>query len=523
VVFGLGVQRVFPALLARYFNLDPGLRWDPVSAVQGVAIGMLTTLLFTLPPLLEVRRIRPSRILRREMTEERPGLRERLSSSKAAFAASGLLLVGIGGVAWWLSDSPRTGAYFIGGCAASLAILSGFAWLLLRALRAVSRPGMPASLRHGIANVYRPGNQASALLVALGLGVMFTLTVYLLQRSMLQQIAASAPPGMPNVFLINITPKERDGVLATLKKWAPGAELVPLVYARLSTIDGAPVTGLGLRGWSRRFTQSRPLTWSAAPPAQTEFLEGSWWKADSSAGRDGTLVAVNEDAARILKLRAGSRLEFAVGAKRILATVTAVYRSEAVRIGANMEFVLNPGSLEGLPTIYFGALRMKPADVAGLQRESYQKYPTVTVINGADVLAIVQEVVDQIALVVRFVSGFAILGGMIILASSVAGTRFRRIREVVILKTLGATRRRVAAIFSVEYVVVGAIAGLLGSLLATAFSYLVLDRLFKIQYRFDPLPHVVAIVLTAGIANVAGWLASFRILGQKPLEALREE
>ena len=147
----------------------------------------------------------------------------------------------------------------------------------------------------------------------------------------------------------------------------------------------------------------------------------------------------------------------------------------------------------------------------------------MSVINVADVLDRVQEVVDQIALVVRFISAFAILAGVIILASSIAGTRFRRIREVVILKTLGATRRRVAQIFSVEFLVLGLVAGLMGSLLATAFSALVLRRLFDAPFRFDPLPNIVAIVVTAAIANLAGWLASFHILGQKPLEALRHE
>src|SRR5205823_61005 len=150
--------------------------------------------------------------------------------------------------------------------------------------------------------------------------------------------------------------------------------------------------------------------------------------------------------------------------------------------------------------------------VAALQRAIYEKYPTVTVINAADVLQIVQGVVDQIALVIRFISLFAILAGVIILASSVAGTRFRRIREVVILKTLGSTRRRVAGIFSVEFLILGAVAGVMGSLLAAGFFSLLLKRFFEGQFRFDPLATLFAVVVTAAIANTAGWLASFRIL-----------
>ena len=158
-----------------------------------------------------------------------------------------------------------------------------------------------------------------------------------------------------------------------------------------------------------------------------------------------------------------------------------------------------------------------------MQVAVYQKFPTITVVNLADVLAIVQEVVQQISVVVRFISAFAILAGAIILASSVAGTRWRRIREVVTLKTLGATRQRIASIFSVEFLILGLVAGVMGSILATAFSALVLKRLLKADVPWVWWPHVLSIGVTALIANAAGWMASFRILGQKPLEILREE
>lgn len=166
---------------------------------------------------------------------------------------------------------------------------------------------------------------------------------------------------------------------------------------------------------------------------------------------------------------------------------------------------------------------MKPPAVGALQRAIYAKFPTVTVVNIADALEIAQQVIDQIALVIRFLSAFAILAGAIILAASVAGTRFRRVREVVILKTLGATRKHVQRIFSIEFLMLGAVAGLLGALLASVFSSLILKRLLDAKFQFDPLATTIAIVLTALLANLSGWLASFRILRQKPLEVLRGE
>ena len=166
---------------------------------------------------------------------------------------------------------------------------------------------------------------------------------------------------------------------------------------------------------------------------------------------------------------------------------------------------------------------MVPARVAVLQREAFQRFPSVTVINVADVLNTVQEVVDQVALVVRFISAFAILAGAIILASTVAGTRLRRTREAAVLKTLGARRRRLVAIFSVEFAILGGVAGLMGGALATAFSRLLLTRLLDAKFQLELLPNLATVLLTMGLALATGWLASLRILRQRPLEVLRHE
>jgi len=193
-------------------------------------------------------------------------------------------------------------------------------------------------------------------------------------------------------------------------------------------------------------------------------------------------------------------------------------------MGGMTEFTFTPATLAGLPAIDYGGVHVKPEDVGRLQRALYQAYPTIAVVSVAEALSVVQEVVDQVALVMRFLSVFAILAGVIILASSVAGTRFRRIREVVILKTLGGTRQKIANVFTVEFLIIGLVAGLMGGLLANGFANLILSRRFEAAHiSFHPWVIVVAMVATAVVADATGWLASFRILGQKPLEVLREE
>ncbi|MBI3210120.1 MAG: FtsX-like permease family protein [Candidatus Solibacter usitatus] len=523
---GLIVQRIFPSLLARYFQTDPGLHWNLLSALQGLGAAVLTTLLFTVPPLLGIRRVRPSLILRREMEESRPDWKTRLRGGKSGLAVGVVIACGILGIVWWLSESWRTALYFAGGFAVSLLLLAAIAYGFLRGLKRISAlAGMrlPSTLRHGVANIYRPGNQATALLVSLGLGVMFTLTVYLVQASTLRQMMSSAPPDMPNVFLINITPRERDGIRLLLEKEAGvKAEVTPVVAARITKVNGQPVQDMGLRGFARRFQQTRSLTWSAEPPPQTVITEGRFWSAKATAQTVGVRVCISEEVMKVLRIHPGAMLDWTANAIAFQSRVECVYHSEAVRIGANLEFLFIPGSLDALPALHFAAVRMPPAKVAPLQKSVFRQFPTVTVINGADVLAIVQEVVDRISLVVRFISLFTIMAGAVILSSSVAGTRFRRIREVVILKTLGATRRRIGGVFSVEFLLLGGVSGVMGSVLATAFTMLLLKRLFRVEYHFEILPHLVAIVLTAALANAAGWLASRRVLDQKPMDALRE-
>lgn len=532
IAFGIGVQSVFPALIARYFQLRPERHFDTVAAIQGLAIGILTTLLFTLPPLLGIRRIRPGVIFRREMAEARPGWRERLWDSRTSLLAGLVILCGIGVIAGWLQigtlgEAVRTGLVFVGALVVSLLVLSGIAWLLLRSVHAAVRRAprrLPAALRHGVANLYRPGNHAQAALVALGIGVMFTLTVFLVQRGMIAEMFRSAPPGMPNVFLLDITANQCGGVVKLIdeQRGLQGAtEVVGTVAAKLVSIDGATIETLGLKGWGRRFMRARAVAEAPEKPKYAEIIRGTWWDAKSPPNE--TVVSVAEEAAHILHVHPGSRIVWEAANRRIDSRVAAVHRIDEIHMTGRVEFIFNSGTLNGLPIVYYGSVRVEPRAVGQLQRAVYERFPTVTVVNVADVLEIVQQVVDQIALVVRFISTFAILAGVVILASSVAGTRFRRIREVVILKTLGATRRRVAGIFSVEFLVLGAVAGLMGSLLATAFSALLLKRWLDAEFRLDLAPNLACIFLTALVANAAGWMASFRILGQKPLEVLRAE
>ena len=247
------------------------------------------------------------------------------------------------------------------------------------------------------------------------------------------------------------------------------------------------------------------------------MVSGMWWDKD-----DGQSLVITEHIAQRLHLHLGSRIVLTSNGRTIQVHVIAIIRHNGQHVYARSEFILTPQALAGLPVIWYGAVHVDPRQVGAVQRALFNSYPTVTVIDIADVIETIQGVVQQITVVVRFLAAFSILSGAVILASSIASTHFRRLREVVVLKTLGAKRNHIAAVFSVEFIVLGLLAGLVGVIFANLLSRVLLHRL-DVAFHIEWLATVVALVGTAVLATVTGWAASFRILGQKPLQILREE
>ncbi len=527
IVLGSLVQMAFPVLLSKYFEISVAPHFDLVSAFQGLAVGVLTILLFTVPPLLGIRHIRPALIFRREMSAPPLTVGEWWNRVAGSLISGVVILAFVGLLAAWLSENAKTGQYFGAAIAIGIAVLAGVAWLLLRGLRFISRH-LPRRagpvIRQGIANLYRPGNHAGAAVMALGVGVMFTVAIWSVQRGLLKDIIRTAPPGMPNVYLLDVTSANREAVEKLISQQAGiigTPEMLGAVSAQIRSIDGAPFERENLRGMARRYSRTVSVSTSPSKPAFTEIVAGKWWAPDEKPAM--AELSVGEAAAKILNLHPGSTIVWATPIRTFSSKVVAIHKSESVRLSARIEFFLTPGALDGLPAIYYAGIRAAPQAVPAIQKAIYDKFPTITVVNMAEVLDTIQSVVDQISMVVRFISAFSILAGTVILASSVAGTRFRRIREVVILKTLGATRSRIGRIFSVEFLVIGLVAGLMGGLLAGGFAWAALNRLLDAETPPDLIPVAVSIAGTSLLAVATGWLASYRTLGQKPLEILRDE
>jgi len=544
VLLGVAVQLAFPSVLGRLINVPTELHMQWRAIFTGLGAGLLTTLLFTLPPLLDIRGVRPSLILRRAVEDNDDpfiaAVWKKITKNATQIVATAVILGGIAAIATTLSDSAVVGRVFSLGLvivllvllAASAAVLWGLKFFLNR-----TRLHLPSALRHGLANLYRPGNPSAALLAALGMGVMQIMLVFLVQRAVVNELHITSAPNLPNVFLVDIANSEIDGIQRVLKA-QPGVttqpELVPMVGARVEAMDGvtaaeareradaereqAQAQGTPRNGRRRRMPRSVNLTWAEAVPVGTKVVAGEWWK----AGERGPELAISQQEAQWLGVKLGSTITFAVEDKQIAATVVALTKDDGQHLFGRAQFTLPKAALDGLPVVWSGGVHVTPERVGELQRALYAAYPTVTVINVAQAMETVRAVVIQITYVIQFLAAFSIFAGVVILASSIAGTKYRRIREVVVLKTLGATRGRIATIFSIEFAVLGLVAGVVGIGFANLIARTILHQM-NVAYQAQLLLNFSALAGVAMLTVATGWMASHRILEQKPLEVLREE
>ncbi len=526
VVAGVAVMAALPAAFGQLLPVHVILQFPWQSALAGLGTGLLTTLLFCLPPLLDVRAVRPVLVLRRLVEQGPSGIADRLArwwDRRLQLAIAAATIAGLAGIAWALSDSPKVGAVFALLFTVTLVVLLVLAAAALWFLRIFlnrTRLHLPSSLRHGLANLYRPGNQSAAVLAALGTGVMLILAVYLMQKDLLTDLRETASPKLPNVFLIDMQTQEIDGVKAFFAHQAGVSQqldLMPVVQGRFVSINGQQVDQMKGQHYPIRMLESAELTWADAPPEGDKVTEGAWWTSSAAAE-----IAISDGVAQRLHVGVGSAVELETGGTTRTLTVAAIYRGDGQHLGARMQFVLPSGLVSEQPSTWYGGVHIDPKQVGAMERSFFAAFPTVTVINIADVMERVENVVDQVTFVVRLLAGFSILAGLTILASSIASTRFRRMREAVVLKTLGATRMRIVRIFSVEFSVLGLLAGAVGVVFANLLTRILLHRI-DIGFHVAWGATLTALLGTALLATATGWIASYRILGLRPLEVLREE
>jgi putative ABC transport system permease protein len=494
---------------------DYGVTWS--AALQGIGIGMLVSLLFSIVPLLHVRFIKPSLLLREESTPQ--------PRDWVGFAAIGGVAAALVALTIWQVASLRIGLVVCVGFAA-LAFALHWAGRALVAGIAPLAKSRSFPLRHAVLHLSRPGNQTRVILLAVGLGAFFIVGIRSLQASLLGEFSIQMSEDSPDMFLLDIQKTQADDVRAFLADPVNGAgasQLLPVLRARVVGIDGKRVQAATVQdvreyGIGREYT----ITHRDHLEANERILEGRFWDGPSPEAE----VSVERETRERSGLEVGDTMRFDIAGRVISARVTSI-RDVEWRDSRNggFVFVFRPGALDDAPQTYVSPLK-GPADPAArgrFQHELVARFPNVSVIDFREILVQLRDVMGKVTLAISVVGGLVLFSGALILVGAVAMTKYQRVYEAAVFKTLGANTRTIARMLLFEYSVLGALAGLVGSVGAVGLTWGVSRYALDIPWRVVPGEHAAGILFTALLVSAVGVLSSLDVLRNKPLATLRAE
>ena len=514
-------MRAIPSLLA---GATPGVEIDYAltlpAVLQGLGIGLLVSLLFSLVPLLDVRHVKPSLLLRDEARSHRPDALQ--------IIVTVAVVAGLVGLTVWQAGSLRIGSVVAAGFAGTAIVLHLAGSLLIRLIRPLAR-ARTFALRHAVLQLSRPGSQMRIVLLAVGLGSFFIIGVRSLQENLIAQFAVNVTADSPDMFLLDIQRDQVEAVRAAISANDPAASapprLLPVLRARVVGVSGRElnlenyedVRGRGSLG--REYT----ITYRSALEPNERVVAGKMWDATPS---DEAEVSVEQFISESFKINIGDTMRFDVLGRVIAAKVTSTRLVEwsDSRAGGFM-FVFRPGVIEKAPHSFIGFLRgpQDPAARARLQSALVAAAPNVSVIDGREILDTIKSVVDNVTLAVTVVGTLVMLSGLLILIGAVAMTKFRRVYEAAIFKTLGATRRLIATVLVLEYALLGVLAGGIGAGGALALTWAISK--YALDIPFTPLIGVstIGVMTTTLLVATIGVVSSWEVLQRKPLATLRAE
>ena len=519
VLAGYGLQYLLPSKLAGLLNVtvEPGFLWEP--AVQSLLLGLLTTLLFTLWPLIRAVKTPPLRLFRHIAEEEELGRGTRWQRWLMGI----LFLAGLATIIFWQAESFKRGAVFLLALVVSAGLLGGISLLFLKILRRLPPPAA-MTRRYGLANLYRPNNQAVSIITALGMGIMLVLTLRLVQMDMIAMLNKNTESRPPNYFFIDIQKDQTETYQEVIRRIAPEAkeELTPLVRSKFVSIDDRRADQWQFKNRHQEewfINHEFVLTYKTeAPGRDNQVTQGAWWTPEEA---QASLVSLEEDAARRLGAKPGSKLTMDIQGVPITATVTNIRKVDWRNMRTNFYMIFSPGALAGAPITFVSTVYVSREKELELQQAVVDALPNVTALSTRDIVDTVEAVVNKLLTLVDFMSGFAIACGLFILSGAVASTKFRRLKEAALLKTLGATRKTVASILGYEYATLGIIAGSIGVVLSISLSWAVMEYIVKSPWHLRLVPLGWAWLFAVILTTVTGILSSLDVLHNKPIKTLR--
>ena len=519
-LIGLGLQYSFPIILQDFLPFDVEIALSGRPIVMGLALGVLMSVLFALLPLLGTWYVSPLEALRE--TEE-----NLVKPRRARILTFMAILTFLYLFTYWMLNDALHGLYFTLGLLFAFSVMAGIASLFMLSVKRFFPAKWGFTERQGMLNLFRPNNQTMVLILAIGLGTFLISTLYFTKDILLSKTAIENNSENANIILMDVQTGEKEGVINTLT--ANSLELIdniPIVTMRMHEIKGKLVndirkdTALRMNRWM--LNHEFRVTYREALVASEELIEGDWI-AEIAPG-EKIPVSVSDNIAMDADLEIGDTLIFNVQGVLMETYVSSIRKVDWGRLQLNFSLVFPKGVLEKAPQFNLLTTNVSNEQVsANLQRDLVRNFPTISVLDLRNIYSLIEDILNKISWIISFMAFFSILTAIIVLIGSVRNSKYKRVKESVLLRTIGAKSYQIMRITALEYVYLGILGSLVGILLSLISSQLLATLMFKEPFvpSLIPftvfLPGITALVVVIGFSNIQS------VLKSPPLEVLRRE
>lgn len=519
-VIGVGLARFVLYLVQKNFAelLPENLTYDlrPSAVMQGIGVGVLISLLFSALPLLRIRNIKPNVLLR----DDASAVKRKFDFLRWTMGT--LVLLGLVALVSWQAGSLKVGLFFLGALALTAGLLYFVASLLIALVRRAKY--IPSfAFRQAINSLYRPGNQTRVIVMVVGLGVFLIIAIQSLEKNLLRDLDFGKRSNVPNMFLIDVQ-KDQEAPLTQFIKDETGEDplLVPTIRTRITAINGRDIDFENEEMKRQRGLLGREYVVTYRPNLEVNerILEGAFWSPEPSSEPE---VSIEESMKGLLGLEVGGNITFDIQGRKITAKVSSIRKIEWRNSRTGFMVLFRPGTLENAPQMMVGAFNGPVGEIEKSRFESrlVDKFPNLTIIDVTEIMRSVTRIINNVTLAISFTGLFVFLSGVLIMIGSIAITKFQRIYEAAVLKTLGAKRKTLLAILLTEYGLLGLVAGLIGAFAAEGLSYATSKWVFEITWSFTPQLNFIGIAATVILVTVVGAISTLDVLTKKPLGILR--
>ncbi len=524
IVIGIGVGYLIPFALDRLYGSSLPIAIvatvSPWSILNAFAYGVLVAMVFTLWPLGRAEQIRPGVLFREDVAPVKAW------PSRGIVALTAAAVIALVAVAILGSDSRKIAAYFLAAVVAVLGVFGALGWGVMKAAARLPR-ARKAELKLAIGNIAAPDGLTRSVILSLGAGLSLMVAVSLVDASLRAELTTRAPQHSPTYFVLDIARADRDAFVGLVRQSSPLARIdeAPMLRGRIVGLKSVSTDGMKVAPEAQWVLQGdRGLTYSEGVPDGSKVVKGAWWAADH-AGEP--LVSFEVELAKRLKVDVGDTITINVLGRNLTARISSLREVKWESLAINFVMVFSPNALKSAPHNLLATVTLpEPVDLAteaAVQRAVARALPSVTMIRVKDALEAFQTVFAKVMTAVRVAGGVTLLAGALVLAGALATAQRRRIKQAVILKTLGATRRRIQLSHFIEYATLAGITAVLAVVLGSVAAWVALTQVMELDFEFSLAAIAQALLVSLGLVLAFGAFGTWSVLRARAVPVLRSE